>query len=67
MDIPEFLMALDAAEAYFHYGRDVAALDVIALTDHGQVDWRGNQLAAPKIQCSWQIYHYPGARSWSSP
>ncbi len=36
-------------EAYFRYGRDVAALDVIALTDHGQVDWRGNQLAAQKF------------------
>ena len=31
----------DAVE-YFAFGRDVAALDIIALTDHGHFDWPAN-------------------------
>ena len=30
------------ADEYFTYGRDVAGLDIIALTDHGHFDWPAN-------------------------
>jgi len=30
------------ANEYFEFGRDVAALDIIALTDHGHNDWPAN-------------------------
>lgn len=38
---------------YFEYGRDVAALDIVALTDHGQPDWDATTAAVKK-------YHEPG-------
>jgi len=30
------------ADEYFKFGRDIAALDIIALTDHGYPDWPAN-------------------------
>ncbi len=41
------------AEQYFAFGRDVGALDFIALTDHGNFDWAANVAAV-------QSYHDPG-------
>lgn len=40
-------------DEYFRYGRDVAALDIIALTDHGHFDWEGTSAAVQK-------YYDPG-------
>jgi len=41
------------ADEYFRFGRDVARLDVIALTDHGHFDWPANVAAVKR-------YHEPG-------
>ncbi len=43
----------DSCSEYFAYGRDVAALDVCALTDHGHFDWEHNQRAV-------RDFHAPG-------
>jgi len=40
-------------DEYFSFGRDIAGLDVIALTDHGHPNWRGNIAAVRK-------YNAPG-------
>ncbi len=40
-------------DEYFRFGRDVAGLDIIALTDHGQPDWDGTMAAVQK-------FHTPG-------
>lgn len=42
------------ARDYFRFGRDVAKLDINALTDHGQPDWPANIAAV-------QEFHEPGS------
>jgi hypothetical protein len=42
-----------SANEYFAFGRDIAGLDVIALTDHGNFDWEANVKAV-------QDFHQPG-------
>lgn len=46
-------LAADADE-YFAFGRDVANLDVLAVTDHGHNDWPGTMKAVQK-------YYKPGS------
>ncbi len=43
----------EGADAYFRFGRDIAALDFVALTDHGHFDWPANIAAV-------QNHHEPG-------
>jgi len=43
----------DTAADYFAFGRDVADLDVCALTDHGHFDW-------PQTQAAVREFHEPG-------
>ncbi|HOX39194.1 MAG TPA: hypothetical protein PL033_14510 [Candidatus Brocadiia bacterium] len=43
----------DTAEGYFAFGRDVAGLDVCALTDHGHFDW-------PQTVAAVKKFHEPG-------
>ncbi len=38
----------DSCDEYFSYGRDIARLDVCALTDHGHFDWPQNVEAVKK-------------------
>ena len=40
-------------DEYFKFGRDVAGLDILALTDHGSPDWESNINAV-------KTYHDPG-------
>jgi len=39
----------ESIDDYFKYGRDVAALDFVALTDHGHFDWPGTKAAVKKF------------------